>query len=76
MASIKSEKKDVIGKFWEENYRIIKDTKNSVRPTQEEVYSEFIQKTGLTDVDLSTFKVKAQFSYVRSFLSVVLSSIL
>ena len=48
----------IVSKFWEENYSIEKEIKDLKCPTPEEVYSDFIQTTSLTDIDLDRFKVK------------------
>ncbi|XP_028416842.1 uncharacterized protein LOC114541052 [Dendronephthya gigantea] len=46
-----------VSRFWEENFSIIQQTKDVQFPTPEEVYSDFILRTGLTHIDLENFKV-------------------
>lgn len=49
--------KNSVAKFWEENYSIQEHTEGLKCPTPEEVHSDFLKATGLTHIDVETFKV-------------------
>jgi hypothetical protein len=49
--------KERISEFWKDHYTIQSHEKGLEQPTPEKVHSHFHEATGLTHVDLDTFKV-------------------
>ena len=50
--------KVIVSKFWNENYLVKENFSERIQyPMPEEVYSHFLQETGLTHIDLDMFKV-------------------